>query len=315
MMKTQKTNLSATKIRGFFAVLFIITFAAFAAAQTSRQPAKAANQASQVTLTFINRSNYSAAIYWVNAGKEKLYKSISPESGYLQSTFANHQWRVRMNGKLIGTYAATAAPEQEVEIIVSKSEAAMRVRNRKDAQQHCIPFTPNTSAVWIGKWGSLGKEQPSYCEFASLRFHDPESVWQQSIAADLAIIYFINKTKYPIEIYQINLGGDEKPLKSLNANESFSLSTSLYAGSRWNVRLIGKLVGTYDATGKKSQKVEIAYYLSEVWQIRNKKEAEQECNKLAASKGGIWTGSLSELGDANAPFCQLIRLRTGTESK
>ncbi len=302
-MKKQKTNLQATSLKGFLAVLLILTFAGFAAAQTNSN--KVSNE---VNLSFKNQTNYPAAIYWVKAGKEKLYKTLNAADSFLQPTFANQQWRVRLNGKLIGTYAATAAPQQEIEIIVSKSESPMTIRNQKDAEKHCKPFTPNSTAVWIGKWGSLGESQLSFCEFAQLHFSEQEA------APKGASLVFENQTELPFQLYKVNENGTETLSGQIPAGSYFTQLT--FAAQKWKLKLTdGRTIGEYVAADHDSQNVVIAYDMGEVQQIRNQKEAEQECNKLAASKGLVWTGSWSELGDANAPFCQLIRLRTVTQSK
>ena len=62
-------------LKRFLAALFILTFVLFAAAQISREPVNKSEKSNEVNLSFINRTDYPAAIYWVNAGKEKLYKT------------------------------------------------------------------------------------------------------------------------------------------------------------------------------------------------------------------------------------------------
>jgi hypothetical protein len=278
--------------------LCILTFAGFTSAQTEG-----------MNLKFINQTNYPAAIFWFGAGKEKLYKTLNGSENFSQSTSATHQWRVRLNGKLIGTYVAPAAPQQEIEITVSKSEAANTIRNQMDAQKHCIPISPSSPAVWIGKWGSLGEGQASFCEFAQLRFSEQKESALKGVTLNL-----VNKTKAPVQFYWVNESGKETSYGQIAAGATQTQST--FETHKWRFKLTnGKSIDEYVVTAQDSQKIEILYYMGEVSQIRSQKEAEQQCSKLAASKGGIWTGKWSELGDANAPFCELIRLRIGTDSK
>jgi hypothetical protein len=451
-MKKQRIHPSVIGLKGYLAALFILTLAGFTLAQTSRSSAKEPTQRNKVTLIFINQTSYEATI---TPGKEDVYALIPAGETFQQVSTASQPWSIAVNGKPVGKYVTTSAPVQEIEISVSKSEAPVTIRNQKDAEKHCKPFMPGSKAVWIGKWGSLGEGQMSYCEFASLRFSRQTEAASDGPApnatvADEVQIAIENQTHFPIQLFAVNGRGAEKLSGNIEAGAGFTESTAAgqklrfkfpdgrtffewtvrengsgklyiqsseslkigkvknqkeadekcvksgptwakavvrsdrealcegvgwtfipnprsrpnpngttpkevtinfvnktkvpvelfwieesgketsygqvaagaaqtqntYVAHKWRLKIAGGVTfGEYTATDQNSQKVEIGYDLIPVKQIRNRKEAEQECNKVAASKGGFWTGNWAEVGDSDVPVCRLIRLRTGAQSK
>ena len=58
-----------------------------------------------VDVKFVNRTKYQVSVFWVNDG-EKLYNTLNGNTDYSQPTYAAHQWRVKLGGKVVGNYQA-----------------------------------------------------------------------------------------------------------------------------------------------------------------------------------------------------------------
>jgi hypothetical protein len=71
----------------------------------------------KVNITFFNKTNANAVVYWVNfQGVEVKYYDLQPGRSYVQSTFNTHKWVVRQRGRILVNYVATNYKNQSVYI-------------------------------------------------------------------------------------------------------------------------------------------------------------------------------------------------------
>ena len=133
------------------------------------EPVNESGKAQPVNLSFTNRTTYPLAIYWVNAGTETFYQTLGVGGSYSQPTYNNHQWRVRLNGKLVGTYLATGSAAQRIRITIRTVEAGP-IWDQPDAEQKCSALSRSTGEVWTGQWRTTIQGQMSVCELARLNY-------------------------------------------------------------------------------------------------------------------------------------------------
>lgn len=70
-----------------------------------------------VHVTFRNSSAEVVNVYWVDyRGKEKHYKTLQPNSEYVQQTYATHPWRLKAGSRVLGEFTPTKKARQSFEV-------------------------------------------------------------------------------------------------------------------------------------------------------------------------------------------------------
>jgi hypothetical protein len=119
-----------------------------------------------VDIEIVNRTNYQVAVFWINDG-EKLYNTLNGNAYYSQPTYATHQWRIKLGGKIVGNYQASKAPSQTVTITAAVIEAGP-IWDQADAEQKCNNLARAQSQLWTGVWYTTVAGKMSVCELARL---------------------------------------------------------------------------------------------------------------------------------------------------
>jgi hypothetical protein len=125
------------------------------------------NNNGSTKIRFINQTNSTVSIYWVDRGREKFYSNLTAANAYTQQTYVNHQWRIRLNGKLIGTVYGSNVNTHNVQII-SQAVNAGPIWNQQDANAKCNQLAYRQGSKWTGGWWTTVQGRMSVCELAKV---------------------------------------------------------------------------------------------------------------------------------------------------
>ncbi len=116
-----------------------------------------------MSITFVNRTNRQIEVYRVNQGSVSNYNELDSSDAMSQPTMASYRWRIRSNGKLIGTYVATSALSQIVEV-TTETVWAGKIRDQREAEKKCEKEARARGGYWTGNWDWSGSGSNAGCE-------------------------------------------------------------------------------------------------------------------------------------------------------
>jgi hypothetical protein len=117
------------------------------------------------TIRFVNRTEETVSIEWVNAGRSQVVDTIARGGERSESPRGLGRWAVLRNGTLIG-FVRDSAP-QRIEI-VKRQEQAGPIFGSFEAAEKCGRVAQRTGSVWTGAWRTTVENVMSVCDMIFL---------------------------------------------------------------------------------------------------------------------------------------------------